>query len=100
MLWEGVRKELLPPKSDVWAPLFWLPTPSSMLRAVSYGHSPVDIDLGEYFINLPLHEILQKVSAVDLTQFRDKVKARFPHLWTKLTETSSKEPKRVLAIWL
>ena len=30
----------------VWAPSFWLPNASSMLRTVSYGHRYVDIDLG------------------------------------------------------
>ena len=57
----------------VWDPNFWLPTAWSLLRAVSYGNRGVNVDLGDYFINLPLPECLEEVSGVDLTPFRKEI---------------------------
>ena len=53
----GTKSELT---SALWAPSFWIPNASSILRTVSFGHRPVDIDLGEYFINLPLAQSLRQ----------------------------------------
>jgi hypothetical protein len=33
----------------LWAPNFWLPTPSLAARVLGYGYYMVDIDLGEMF---------------------------------------------------
>jgi hypothetical protein len=43
----------------LWAPNFFLPTPSSAARVLGYGYYMVDIDLGEMFLNFSLSELLQ-----------------------------------------
>jgi len=57
----------------VWAPNFWLPTARSMIRATSYNFKFVDIDLGEMFLNFPLHATLIPYSGVDLTPFKSRL---------------------------
>ena len=78
----------------IWAPSFWLPNASSMLRAFSFGHKPVDMDLGEFFINLPLDPALRPYSAVDLTIFRELISTELPHLLKGL-----EGEKRVFGCW-
>jgi hypothetical protein len=51
----------------LWAPNFWLPTPATAACSLSYGYFMVDIDLGEMFLNFPLHKILQEFSGVDFS---------------------------------
>ena len=51
----------------VWAPSFTLPTVESLLRAVGPGTWMGDIDIGEMFLNFPLHESAQMYCGVDLT---------------------------------
>ena len=63
-----------------WAPNFWLPTSNSMVRALSYNYKVVDMDLGEMFLNFPLHPRLQAYSGMDLTPFMKEVKISFPEL--------------------
>jgi hypothetical protein len=36
---------------------------------LGYGYHMADIDLGEMFLNFPLHSILQRFSGVDLTHY-------------------------------
>ena len=57
----------------LWAPSFWLPNALSMLRIISFNHCPVDIDIGEYFINLPLDPALRLYSGVGLTVFSTRI---------------------------
>ena len=64
----------------LWAPSFWLPNAVSMLRTLSFGHRMVDIDLGEHFLNHPIHDKLIKLSAVDLTPFKEHIKNELPAL--------------------
>ena len=60
MVFNGTKSGL----TDVlWATSFWLLNASSMLRTVSFNHCLVNIDLGEYFINLPLDLDLGPYSA-------------------------------------
>jgi hypothetical protein len=42
-----------------WAPNFWLPTAWSAIRLLDFNYYSVDLDLGEMFLNVPLHHILQ-----------------------------------------
>jgi len=58
----------------VWAPNFWLPTSKSMVRALNFNYKAVDIDLGEMFLNFPLHKKLITYSGVDLTPFKLRLK--------------------------
>jgi hypothetical protein len=53
----------------LWSPNFWLPTAKSALRVLDFGYFSVDIDLGEFFLNFPLIEILRQYSGIDLTPF-------------------------------
>jgi hypothetical protein len=53
-----------------WAPNFWLPTARSALRVLDYNYYSVDLDLGEMFLNCPLHRELQKFSGVDVTPYK------------------------------
>jgi hypothetical protein len=62
----------------LWAPNFWLPLPSTAARTLGYGCYMVDIDLGEMFLNFPLHEVLQRFSGVDFSQFDAELKESLP----------------------
>jgi hypothetical protein len=55
--------------ASLWAPNFWLPTPATAARSLGYGYFMADIDLGEMFLNFPLHRVLQRFSGVDLTHY-------------------------------
>ena len=52
---------------SVWAPSFRLPTVEMLLRAVGPNTWMGDIDIGEMFLNFPLHESAQTYCGVDLT---------------------------------
>ena len=54
----------------LWAPNFWLPTPATAARTLSYGYYMVDINLGEMFLNFPLHKALQRFSGVEFLIIR------------------------------
>jgi len=58
----------------LWAPNFWLPTPATAARTLGYGYYMVDIDLGEMFLNFPLHADLQKYSGVDFSNYAGNLK--------------------------
>jgi hypothetical protein len=59
---------------DLWAPNVWLPTPATVARTLSYGYYMVDIDLGEMFLNFPLHRLLQRFSGVDFSPYASDLK--------------------------
>jgi hypothetical protein len=68
----------------LWAPNFWLPTPATAARSLGYGYYMVDIDLGEMFLNFPLHKVLQRFSGVDFSHFDSDLKPSLPsHLKNK-----------------
>jgi hypothetical protein len=62
-------------KECVWAPKFWLPTPSSAARVLGYGYYMADINLGEMFLNFPLPFVLRRFSGIDVSTFRADVNA-------------------------
>jgi len=64
----------------VWAPNFWLPTADTMSRSIGYNYKFVDIDLGEMFLNFPLHPSLQLYSGVDLSPFGKQLQKELPDL--------------------
>ena len=66
----------------LWAPNFWLPTPATAARSLGYGYYMADIDLGEMFLNFPLHEILQRFSGIDLSHYSEAEIAMWVH-WTR-----------------
>ena len=59
-----------------FAPNFYLPTPHAAARNLNYNYCGVDIDLGEMFLNFPLHQSLRPVSGVDLRPFKDHLEKR------------------------
>jgi len=52
------------------APFFVLPTARSIPRSIGFNYCFINLDLGEMFLNFPLHPDLRKVSGVDLTPFK------------------------------
>lgn len=52
----------------IWVPRFPLPTLQRHLRQVDGSTHMADADLGEMFLNFPLHELLKELCGVDLTQ--------------------------------
>jgi hypothetical protein len=54
----------------LWAPRFGLPTVKQTLRALLTGYCQCDLDVGEQFLNYPLHLDLRKFSGVDVRGVR------------------------------
>jgi hypothetical protein len=52
------------------APNFWLPNTRTALRSLDYNYYALDMDLGEIFLNFPLHHSLQSYSGVDVTPYK------------------------------
>jgi hypothetical protein len=76
--------------SSLWCPSFWLPTADSALRLVSYYSFMVDLDLGEFFLNFPLHESMRPYAGVDLTHLHAHLekastadRGKFGKLWER-----------------
>ena len=77
----------------VWASNFWLPSSKTMVRHLSYDYQSVDIDIGEMFLNFPLHNSLWKYSAMDLTPFQSFLLRDFPEKAKLLNKP------RIFGIW-
>ena len=56
-----------------WSSHFWLPMSGSITRILSFRYAVVDIDLGEIFLNFPIHKQLHKSVGIDLTPFRKEL---------------------------
>ena len=56
----------------VWAPNFWMPTPHTAARQLDYNSYMIDIDLGEFFLNFPLHKRIQPHTGIDLKAIRNE----------------------------
>ena len=73
----------------VWAPNFWMPTPQTAVRHLDFGYYMIDIDLGEFFLNFPLHHKIQPHTGVDLRALKSELE-EFDHpslggeKWTRL----------------
>jgi hypothetical protein len=50
----------------VWAPPFWLPTIDSLLRALDGDAWMTDRDIGDMFLNFPLHDSAWSFAGVDI----------------------------------
>ena len=79
---------------SLWAPNFWLPTSKSMVRILGYNYMPVDLDLGEMFLNFPLSPKLIPYSGVDLTPFKPELEVRFPEKFRSRSKDS-----KLFATW-
>ena len=51
----------------LWAPHFGLATVNHTLRSLLPGYHQCDMDVGEMFLNFPLHPIVRPYAGVDLT---------------------------------
>ena len=55
---------------DLWAPHFGLPIVQHTLRALLPRYSKCDMDVGEIFLNLPLHPEFRLFAGVDITHIK------------------------------
>ena len=66
MVYDGTKSGL---NDAIWVPRFPLPTVDTHLRSVVEGTYMADMDVGEMFVNFILHESMQALTGIDLTQF-------------------------------
>jgi hypothetical protein len=66
MVYDGTKSGL---NDCIWVPRFPLPTVGTHLRAVESGTFMGDMDVGEMFLNFVLHESMQALCGIDLTEF-------------------------------
>jgi hypothetical protein len=66
MVYDGTKSGL---NDVIWVPRFPLPTVDTLLRAVDVGTYMSDMDIGEMFLNFVLHESMQALCGVDLTNY-------------------------------
>jgi hypothetical protein len=59
--------------ASLWAPNFWLPTAKTALRSLDFDFYSVDMDMGDMFLNFPLHRDLQSFSGIDLTPLKESL---------------------------
>jgi hypothetical protein len=69
MVYDGTKSGL---NDCIWVPRFPLPTVGTHLRAVESETHMGDMDVGETFLNFVLHESMQALCGVNLTQFFGK----------------------------
>lgn len=50
----------------VWTPSFWLPTIESLVRSLDSNSWMTDRDIGDMFLNFPLHESVRPYAGVDI----------------------------------
>ena len=68
---------------------FWMPSPHTAARQLDFNYYMIDIDLGEFFLNFPLHRRIQPHTGIDLKAIR-KEAATINHpittseRWTRL----------------
>jgi hypothetical protein len=46
---------------------------TSAQRTLDYNYYSVDMDLGDMFLNFPLHKSLQRYSGVDVTPYKEEL---------------------------
>jgi hypothetical protein len=66
MVYDGTASGL---NDAIWVPRFPLPTVDTHLRSVVESTYMGDMDVGEMFVNFILHESMQALTGIDLTQF-------------------------------
>ena len=62
----------------LWAPHFGLPIMQHTLRSLLPGYYQCDMDVGEMFLNFPLHPDVRPYSGVDVTYMRNDPRERDP----------------------
>lgn len=66
-----------------WVPRFVLPTVETHLRQTEVGSWMADADIGEIFLNFPLHELLWCLCGVDLTLYVGAKEGKVWERWTR-----------------
>ena len=67
MVYNGTSSGL---NEAVWAPSFWMPSPATATRQVTYGYYLIDLDLGEFFLNFPLSEFIRPYAGVRMESMK------------------------------
>jgi hypothetical protein len=67
----------------LWAPNFWLPSAKGLVECMDSNSWMGDLDMGEQFLNFPLHPDLQKFCGIDLRPFAPP--GRQSTLWMRWT---------------
>lgn len=84
MVYDGSKSGL---NDALWAPWFPLPTAESFFDVLEPGYWLSDNDMGDFFLNFPMHEDLQKYCGVDITglfPFTEEEKAMLRiAIWTR-----------------
>ena len=62
----------------LWAPHFGLPVMQHTLRSLLKGYYQCDMDVGEMFLNFPLHPDMRPYSGVDINYMRNPPEHRKP----------------------
>ena len=70
MVYDGTSSGL---NRALWSPAFWLPTPDTALRQVTFYTYCVDIDLGEMFLNFPMDPRIQPYAGIDLSPLQGEL---------------------------
>lgn len=81
MVYDGTKLGL---NNVIWVPRFPLPTVDTMLQAVDSNTFMSDMDIGEMFLNFVLHESMQSLCGVDLTNYFGEGKL----LWERWTRAA------------
>jgi hypothetical protein len=79
MVYDGTKPGL---NDVIWVPRFSLPTVDTLLRAVDFCTYMSDMDIGKMFLNFVLHELMQALCGVDLTNYFGEGKVLWER-WTK-----------------
>ena len=66
MVYDGTKSGL---NDSMWVPRFSLPTIDTHLRSIEEGTFLADVDVGECFLNFPLHQSLRALAGVDLSAY-------------------------------
>jgi hypothetical protein len=82
MVYDGTELGL---NNVIWVPRFPLPTVDMMLRAVDSNTFMSYMDIGEMFLNFVLHESMQSLCGVDLTNYYGEGKL----LWERWTRAAT-----------
>lgn len=87
MVYDATANDL---NAAVWVPSFWLPTIDSITRALDSNSFMMDCDVGEQFLNFPLHRDVWPYTGLDLGPIRSEKdseegeeKARWFH-WVRM----------------
>jgi len=71
MVYDASRSGL---NAALWVPGFPLPTTNTHLRSVEPGTWLADLDIGEMFLNFPLHASLRALCGVDLSHYGESLR--------------------------